>query len=169
MNIHKQGRFTAVIERHGFSTATTGTQQFWVEFKTGEGLIIGYFPLTDRAVEGTLKKIRTMGFQGEDLALLADGNELFGNWVDITVDHEEYKGKVQAKVGYVNAVGAQIGPKNNPKAAIEVAKAFNALLRKTAKVMPVKERPQEARAVEAEAPFPADEDPGWTAPPDDCP
>ncbi|MCP4948866.1 MAG: hypothetical protein GY923_15320 [Aestuariibacter sp.] len=128
MAIHPEGNFDAVILDHGFSNTQTGTQQFWVKFKTDEGEIHGFLFLSEAAAPHTIAKIRAMGFQGDDLHHLSDGWALQKHLCNIVVQHDEYKGKVKANVAFVNAYGASRSPQRDPGVA-ESARRFNALLR----------------------------------------
>jgi len=135
MAIHPQGTYDAVIMNHGFcmSKGKNPKEQFWAQFHTDAGQITGYFYLTNDAAEHTIKKIRAMGYQGDDLRLLSDGQALFKNLCQITVQHDENEGKIYPKVGFVNPFGHQAGPKNDDVVAAN-AKRFNALLKSVSKV-----------------------------------
>lgn len=128
--IHPTGYFDATILDHGFATTGTGAEQFFTQFQTEHGTIVGYFFLTDKAAEHTMKKIRAMGYQGGDLSALADGRELRGHQCSITIDHEIYEGKTQAKVGWVNQLG-ETGIVERCDVTAANARRFNALLKKT--------------------------------------
>jgi methenyltetrahydromethanopterin cyclohydrolase len=139
MSLHPAGTFpeTKIVD-HGYSIAKTGTHQFWVRFETApEQTIIGYFFLSERAIENTIKKIRDMGYDGDDLEQLADGTRLAGCMVGITVDHESYQGHEQAKVGFVNRYGESREAKRDESVAVKV-KMFNALLKAAPKGKPVR-------------------------------
>ena len=130
-NLHPAGQFDdAVIIDHGYSKAKTGTVQLFVVFETTADKITGFFALTDKAIEYTLKNIRAMGFDGERLEDLADGKAMDGNLCQIQVDHEEWNGKTRAKVSWVNPVGAGGGGIERDADGPAVASRFNALLRK---------------------------------------
>lgn len=129
-DMHPEGNFTAEIADHGFSEAQTGTMQFWAVFETEAGKITGYFPLTEAAAEGSLKKIVAMGYDGTNLgADLSDGTLLRGRKCVIAVKHEEYKGVVRDKVAWVNPEGWVPGPRHSEDAAANVSR-FNGLLQK---------------------------------------
>lgn len=128
--MHPAGDFRAQILDHGFSESTTGTPQFTTVFETEHGRITGFFALTDKAAEHTLKKIRAMGYEGDDLSDLEDGDVLRGCYCTIQVVHEPYNGRTTAKVGFVNPDGWEPGIKKSAAAAA-VARRFNSLLKKT--------------------------------------
>lgn len=129
--MHNAGIFDATILDHGFiHKQSMKAPQFWAKFKTDEGHITGFFSLTHKSAQYTIQKIRAMGFQGDDLMSLNDGNELAGNRVTITVDHEVYQDKKRAKVGWVNALGDTGLDLEHDEKAARNARHFNALLSK---------------------------------------
>lgn len=127
--MHPAGYFRAEILDHGFSESTGGTPQFSVQFQTEHGQMRGFFALSDNAIEHTIKKIRAMGYAGDDLADLEDGSVLRGAFCIIQVTHDTYNGTVSPKVGWVNPDGWQPGIKKSATAAAN-AKRFNALLKR---------------------------------------
>jgi hypothetical protein len=135
--IHPKGTFQAVVEDHGIGESkNTGTPQVIVKFATstegGQDEIWGYFALTDKAAQYTVEKVRAMGFTGNDIEQLNDGQCCVGNPCSVTVEHEEYNGKVRAKVAFVNPPGdGEAREIKRSKAAGAKARMFNALLHKT--------------------------------------
>lgn len=127
--LHPAGNFDATILDHGFSEAKTGTMQFWSQFETESGIITGFFPLTDKAAEGSLQKIAAMGYRGTNLPELADGTMLRSMRCSITVRHESYQGEMRDRVAWVNPEGYVPGPKRDETTAANAAK-FNGLLAK---------------------------------------
>lgn len=127
--LHPVGHFPATIMDHGFSSAKTGTYQFWAVFETESGQITGYFPLTEQAADGSIKKIAAMGYNGSDLAELADGDMLKGCCCVITVKHDVWNGETRDKVAWVNPEGWVPGPQRDESVAANVSK-FNGLLAK---------------------------------------
>lgn len=136
--LHPAGDFRAEILDHGFSETQSGTPQFVVKFRTEHDTINGYFAMTDRAIEHTIKKIRAMGYEGDDLSDLEDGALLRGLFCSIQVTHDTYNGQVSAKVGWVNPDGYTPGVKKSAAAAAN-AKRFNSLLKKIPAGTPAKE------------------------------
>lgn len=132
-NIHPAGTFRAEVVDHGFSESKGGTPQLFVNFKTEYGILFAFFALTDKSAEHTMKKIRAMGYAGDDLAELEDGTKLRGNFCMVEVTHEEYNGATKARVGWVNEDGWSPGAKRSETAAHNVSR-FNALLKKTPKI-----------------------------------
>lgn len=125
--MHSAGNFDARVIEHGFSSAKTGTPQFWARLETSEGEITGYFALTDKSAQYTVEKIQAMGYQGHDLGELAEGNLLAGNECSITVEHSEYQGRVNAKIAFVHPKGHAPEQQRDASAASK-ARMFNALL-----------------------------------------
>jgi hypothetical protein len=86
--------------------AKTGTHQIAIEFEflDEQGGITYYGPLTDAALEYTMKAIRTAGFQGDDLS---DLSSLCGETPDVmlVIGPDEYEGKVTRKVKFINSMG----------------------------------------------------------------
>lgn len=63
----------------------------------------GYFSDNVTATDRTFAALRACGFTGDDLERFPDQRPT--NEVEIVVGHEEYEGKMQAKVQWVNAPG----------------------------------------------------------------
>jgi len=132
MQLHPEGFYEAEILDHGYSKSKTGTDTLVVRFETEHGLVNGYFYLTHKAAEGTIRKIRAMGFAGDDLGELADGAELRGNRCQVQVEHSDYGEQTTARVGWVYPIGYTPGVQRDAEAAAAV-KQFNAVLRKEPK------------------------------------
>ena len=134
--MHSQGRFDAVVTDHGYNVAKTGTPQLWVAYQTGEGTITAFLAITDKTAERVVKSIRAMGFQGDDMDALADGQQLRGNSCCITIRHESYNGETQAKVAFIDPYGSEaVGAKRLAPAEVAASnvRRFNALLKHEAK------------------------------------
>ena len=129
-NLHPEGYFDAEILDHGITVSQTGTEQVAVKFQTEKGIITGWFPLTDRAIEYTVEKLQNMGFCSSTFSKLNDGKCLVGNRCNIKVSHEEYRGEVNAKIKYVNPEGYEGAEIKRDEAAAKSASRFDALLRK---------------------------------------
>lgn len=85
-----------------------GTEQVIVEFELldeqwqNERVTwIGFF--TDKTTERTMEALRFCGWSGDDVTNLVG---LGDTEVSLVIDHEEYDGKLQAKVQWVNKGGA---------------------------------------------------------------
>lgn len=124
------GTFRARAQDAQLTTSTNGTERVSLEFVVVEGegqgeriLWDGY--LTEKSTEFTVKALRAMGWQGDDLADLSTVGTKDCN---ILTDEEEYKGKYKVKVKYVNELGGRgvaLGEKLTP----EQARAFAAKMR----------------------------------------
>jgi hypothetical protein len=83
-------------------------EQVVVEFRLEDGNSISYFGFfTEKTFKRTIESLRYLGWEGDDLSelpALAEAGMLTGE-VDLVVDHEEYDGKVTAKVKWVNKPG----------------------------------------------------------------
>jgi hypothetical protein len=67
-------------------------------------VITGYLYFSDKAMKHAIRSLRAMGWAGDDideLPALADAKELY-NIVRLTIEHDEYKGKVSHKVKWIN-------------------------------------------------------------------
>lgn len=104
-----KGRYRArsLQAEFGFSP-NKGTEQVVVEFELlddqwrGERVTwIGYF--TEKTTERTMEALRFCGWSGDDVTDLVG---LGTSEVSLVIDHEEYDGKLQAKVQWVNKGGA---------------------------------------------------------------
>lgn len=160
--LHPEGQFDAEVLEHTINESKQGNERVVVRFKTEHSTIIGWFYLTNRAAEHTVKKLRAMGFTGDDLFVLyAESEAMVGNRCSISVEHSEYEGKTSAKVVFVNPTGGGGGPlmEGNKETALK-AKRFNALLKREPKSTP---EPATAMSGESTAPLPDD------IPPDDIP
>lgn len=136
--MHPAGSFDAEILDHGYSKSRgKGSDQFFVVFQTEAGTITGFFSLSDKAITYTIEKIRNMEFQGDDLGDLADGHALRGNQCSIVVDHEEFDGKINARVGFVNPLGQTGGAIERDATAANNARRFNALLKRKPALRPI--------------------------------
>lgn len=113
----------------------TGKEQVGIEFEVvlGEdetgiqtGRITYYGTFTDKAMEITLKALRTSGWRGDDLADLSSVGGEGAPEVSLVIENEEYKGKWSSKVKWVNSPGglAMKNPITGDK-----AKAFAARMR----------------------------------------
>jgi len=130
-NIHPAGQFAATVADHGITKTSNGKEQVAVKFETEHGFITGFFALSEKAIEYTLEKLQACGFDGSSLLeLQSDPPRLAGNKCSIKVVHEEYDGKTNAKVQFVNPdgyVGFEL--KKDTDAAANAAKKYDALLR----------------------------------------
>jgi hypothetical protein len=104
------GKYRAKAVEWGIGEAQTGNYQIGVAFELLDEApgtsITWYGSFTDAALEFTLKALRAMGWQGDDVYELDNGGgHLDEKEVQLVVDHEEYQGRVHAKVRWVNSLG----------------------------------------------------------------
>lgn len=104
------GKYRARAVEWGIGEAGTGTMQVGVVFELLDFEPVEYITwygfLSDRALEYTLKDLRTLGWQGADITELDNnGGGLDQREVQITVVHEEYNGQIKAKVRWINSAG----------------------------------------------------------------
>jgi hypothetical protein len=105
-----KGKFRARAQEWGIGEAKTGTFQVGVVFELLDQepgtTITWYGALTDAALEWTMKALRNMGWQGDDVTELdGNGGHLDANEVQLVVDEEEWEGKTRTKVKFVNSMG----------------------------------------------------------------
>lgn len=101
------GTYKARAVQGVLGQAGNGTDQVGVEFELTDPEVAGqriawYGFFTEKALETTLRALRTCGWQGQDLSDLSgiDANE-----VSLVVEHEEYEGATRARVRWVNGAG----------------------------------------------------------------
>jgi len=125
--IHPVGTYEATILSHYVDEGqNTPTPYLAVKFQTTQGHVTGFFYLSDRAIEHSMKKIIAMGYTGASMSDL-NGDNMVGNKCVIKVSQEEYQGTMRAKVGWVYPEGWEPGGND------DVAKAltkFDGLLHK---------------------------------------
>lgn len=103
----ENGTYKARAAQWDLGLTGTGKEQVAVMFElldpafAGQRITwFGYF--TEKALPITVKALRTMGWQGDDLLNLQG---LDGNEVELVIANETYEGKTRPKVQFVNAVG----------------------------------------------------------------
>lgn len=103
------GNYKARAIDHQFGLAGTDTEQVAVTFEITEegefhGHTIAWFGFfTEATAERTVQALRTCGWDGDDLS---DLRGLDRNEVVLVIEHDEYNGKVQARVKWINRAGA---------------------------------------------------------------
>lgn len=97
-----------------FATATTGNVQACLTFQIvdegspDKGRVIAYFgTFTDGSIDFTVDALRNCGWTGDNLAEVPQlaAEDKLAEVVSLKIDHEEYQGKVNAKVKFVNKPG----------------------------------------------------------------
>lgn len=89
--------------------------------------------LTEKTMERTIESLRLMGWYGDDLYKLKEDGAL-RNEVQITIRHEEFKGKTSARVAFVNA--KPDNPEEAEKKKLELARKFKSAAQKTKPATP---------------------------------
>jgi hypothetical protein len=147
------GRFAAEVTGCVLGTTDTGKDQVAITFKyTGpegrEHFITAYRYFTERALEYTVKDLDVLGWNADkrkwNLGELheksddnPDGGFILGNPANITVEEDEYEGKVREVVRWINAPGGG-GVKNKVGAeGQETLSNFTKRIRSLAKGKPV--------------------------------
>ncbi len=102
--VHPQGQFPAGVKGTFFGySGNKNTPYIGVTFETSEGIITAYQWLSDAALEITQKALVNCGWDGNDIEELSARPEMLaGNEVWITIKHETWEGKIQAKVAFIN-------------------------------------------------------------------
>lgn len=127
--------FIATILDHSYrESKVKGTLSFCVIFETEHGTIYGDLYMTEKTIEKTIEKMRAMGWEGTDLQELNDGTVLRGKKCRISVEHEEYDGKMRARVGWINPIDWQPGLSHDEEMAVKV-KMFNKFVAKSKKAV----------------------------------
>ena len=104
----KAGKYTAKAISAGLSETKSGSPQAFIKFEiteTGEANYITWFgSMSEKAIERTVAALVTAGFQGNDFSDLEKKfNEVFSpKTVQLTLADEEFNGKSQLKVKWVN-------------------------------------------------------------------
>lgn len=98
------GVFKARAKEWDFGVAKSGNEQVVILFEITQGEHAGkcrtwYGAFSDAAIERTLDSMRHCGWDGDSLAAVEN---LANNEVEIVIESEEYQGKVNEKVKWVN-------------------------------------------------------------------
>lgn len=105
---YANGKWRAAVVSGHLTVAKTGTEQIAVKFGLRSGPdegseITEYLALTDKALPYTLEKLRTCGWQGDNVEDLSS----LGGEVDITIADEVGRdGVARARVKYIDPPGA---------------------------------------------------------------
>lgn len=107
---------------------SSGKEQVAISFQLlhpgFEGQHLAYYgSFSERALPITLKALRACGWVGNDLA---DLTGIGSSEVNLVVEHEEYEGRIQARVRWVNSIATGLVKKQLDPTA---AKAFAARMR----------------------------------------
>lgn len=126
------GQYEAKIVDYGAGETSKGTPRIFVKFEVVDGNPLGgekifwHGYLSAGAINNTLKALLVMGCTSPDLEPLKNGPESglldMDTPVSITVEEEEYQGKITPKVKWVNALG---GSKFRKDVTPQVASALS--------------------------------------------
>lgn len=102
MELHPEGFFKAEIINAVLGETQAGKPQIIADFQTEKGKVRGYFSLSEKSVEYTAEKLMCMGFKGDSWSDVNQaGFSMAGNRCQVSVQHDEWEGKTNAKVGFV--------------------------------------------------------------------
>lgn len=106
-NMIPEGRWDAVPTGAVLGETKGGKEQLGIGFDIPalERSITGYFYFTEDTAKRTMSALRTCGWQGDDLLDLSSVGADPELRVQVVIKHEEYEGKWQAKVAFVNPQG----------------------------------------------------------------
>lgn len=130
---YKARAVSAAMEKSG----EKGSDQVHVNFRleSGEELDwFGYF--TEKTESRTLESLVLCGWNGEDFITFAG---ITANDVNVVIEHEEYKGKMRARIAWVNDPNRTVGGK--PMEANEVASFADRMRAKVAALKASKGQP----------------------------
>lgn len=138
-----------------FGVTDSGKEQVVIQFEIAEGpeagrriAWFGYFT-TEKGTRRTLESLRYCGWRGTDLAAIGK-LELP---VSITIEHDEYNGRVSAKVAWINSPNGGFVRVQNPMKPNDL-KRFSSALSKVAAEIP------DAPAPRMKTPAPGEREPG---------
>lgn len=145
--IAEQKGTRAVVMEASIGETKNGGEQIVLVFGLEEGPNMGnpitaYRSLSDRAAPYTAKDMQTLGWQPGD-----DVSKALGAQCRLTIVHEEYEGKVSAKVKWINPVNFA-----KPAAADKAASAM-ARLAAAAKANAATLPPEPPPHTDADLPF----------------
>lgn len=105
------GKHNVEVLRASFTEAQSGTAGIYLEFGNEEGDIDHTLWITPKTRD---RAIETLGILGVDSAAIDDFGAICriedlirGNWVSVVCEEEEYRGKWQVKVKWINPVRAE--------------------------------------------------------------
>jgi hypothetical protein len=119
-DILPEGKYLARAKQWAFTEASTGTPQVYIYFELEDGGSISHFlAMSPKAFEYSMKALTTLGYSGTDVVndLERADAGLDKNQVELVVEHEEYEGKVRARVKWINSLGGGFKPLDAGKKA----------------------------------------------------
>lgn len=107
-----EAEYPVVAIKHRVGYAGTGTEQVGVRLRVTDGPLKGkyllwYGTFTDNSEEITIRALRNLGFEGDDLYDQREWDAMYARAQEATavVQHEVYKDKKRAKVAWINGGG----------------------------------------------------------------
>lgn len=102
-----EGVYRARASSWGLGESKSGKEQLAIEFRLTDPeaptkLITAFLFFTEKTFDRTIESLRHCGWQGDDLTNLSG---LDANEVDLVLEEEEYEGKRQTKVKWINRCG----------------------------------------------------------------
>ncbi len=137
-NETKDGVYMGTVLDHGFGPkeGDEGSPYISVQFDLetmdtheSAGKITAWLYLSDKAIEHTAKKLRAIGYVGNDSDELADGTKLRGMRAQVTVKNEVYEGKSRAKVSWIDPENFVPGVVKSEASAKANARRLDTLLK----------------------------------------
>lgn len=102
---NEPGKYWARAAEWAWGLSSEGNEQLAIAFDFIDHpghRMTAYLSFTDAAFDYSLKKLRNCGWQGNNFD---DMTGLDANEVQLVVDWEEYQGKRELRIGFINAAG----------------------------------------------------------------
>lgn len=161
-----EGTYKAKAVTAALGYTSGGSEQVAVEFEIldddpeiGGRRITWYGYFTERTFDRTIESLQYCGFRGNDLS---DLSGVTTNEVQIVVTHEEYNGRISARVQWVNRLG---GLAIRSRMSDEDARKFSARMRSkiaaaggSAATPPTGDTAKKTAPVSTEKPLPDDDE-----------
>lgn len=150
------GTFKARATQAVLGSTKRGDEQVVVQFNVTEEAFAGeritwFGSFSDKAWERTVESLRYCGWTSNDLS---DLSGVTSNEVEIVVEHEEWEGKMHARVRFVNGAGAfavknRLNPDATKAFAARMQGKIAALSARSGAAVPPKAAPPKSAASEA--------------------
>ena len=145
------GTYKAKPESYQWCYSSKGTKAICVRFEILDGDDAGtyinwYGYFSEKTWERTVESLKYMGFKGTDLTELGELQEM----VSLEVINEEYNGKNQSKVKWVNSLGAKNILVNSPMPDRDL-REFAAAMQ--SRIDAMQRKPTELKTPQGKVPF----------------
>lgn len=157
---YQKGRYLCRTTKQGFSEASTGTPQFFLQFLVGgmidpknpQGDLIPVVQLertmfraiTNKTMEYLLEDVRQLGYEGSKLSELDPATPNYHSFADSEVemycDHDAYNGKQQEKWGLARS-GSYTPEPLERKKVTQLDALFGKFARASAPAKPAAQKP----------------------------